>query len=130
MTMTGAERERLMRLGENTATLTAEVGHMKETMGRLGDRIEEMHDYLKGITADITSIRVQNEGHEEKLSMLQELTSSLAGSVQDIDKTCRRLKHVSFAFMALLIVLAVMVGLLGEEVLPKALSWLWALVGL
>ena len=130
MTMTAQERERLMRLGESNATLITEVEHVKDSMRDIRERIKDMHEHLKGITSDVASIRIQNEGHEEKLAMLQELTASLGETGAQIEKSCKRLKHMLAGFVGLLIVLAVLVGVLGEEVLPKAFKWLWALVGL
>lgn len=130
MTMTAAERERLTDIAADQASIRTEAEHMKKSIDRIHSRLDEMHGYLKGMTADVSGILCQNEHHEERLSMLQELTASLSMSVREIEKSCTRLKHMLFGFLSLLIVLAFLVGLLGEEVLPKALKWIGAIVGL
>lgn len=130
MTMTTAERERLIKLSEDQAGLLKEGEIMKQSINRIHTRIDEMHDHLKGMTESLHDIVRQNDGHEERLAMLQEATSSLCQSVSEVDKACKRLKHLSFGFLALLIIMTVFVGILGEEILPKAFKWLWALVGL
>lgn len=130
MTMTSQERERLTNLSSEQAGMAKEVEHMKHTMDRINKRIDDMHAYLKDITNSVSGILLQNEGHEERLAQLQNLTVSLGETVTQIDKSGKRLKHVSFAFFALLIIMAALVGMLGQEVLPKAFKWLWALLGL
>lgn len=130
MTMTNLERERLTNLSSEQAGLTKEVEHMNKSLERVHERITEMHEYLKGMTKDVSGILRQNERHEERLAQLQNITASLGETVVQIDKSGKRLRHVLFAFWGLLVAMAVLVGILGEEVLPKALSWLWALVGL
>ena len=128
--MTAQERDQLTHVDRSQAALTKEVEHMSKSLTRVHERITEMHDYLKGITKDVSGILRQNEKHEERLAQLQNLTASLGETVVQIDKSGKHLKHVLFAFWGLLIAMAVLVGVLGEEVLPKALSWFWALVGL
>lgn len=130
MTMTAQERNQLTELVANQAATMKEMEHMKDSMTRIHSRLDEMHDYLKGITSNVCEINKQNAMHEERLSALQETTASLGETVLQLDKSCKRLKHVSFAFLGLVIAMTVLVGLLGEEVLPKAVRWLWALVGL
>lgn len=130
MTMTGHERERMMRLSEDTARLATEMVHVKESIERIDERLDEMYDYLKGITDDVSSIRVQNAGHEGKLAMLQALTASLGETGAQIERSCKRLKYMLFGFAVVLAWLAVMVGALGEDIIPGVLKWLWALVGL
>ena len=117
-------------LSANQAAVMKEMEYMKESMTRIHARLDETHKYLKEITKDVSSIRTQNEGHEERLAMLQNLTASLGESIVSLDKSCWRLKRVSFGFIGLLIIMAVLVGLMGDEILPKVFSWLWALVGL
>ena len=120
----------MMRLSENQAAGLKEIEMLKDAILDIKKRIDDMHDHLKEVTGSICSIRVQNEGHEEKLAMLQELTASLGESVVGIEKCCKRLKHMLFGFVGIMIVLAFLVGLLGEEIAPKTLKWVWALIGL
>ena len=128
--MSASEWDRVIRIETPQAVGLKEVDVLKGAIYEIKDRLHDMHRDIKGATSDIASIRVQNEGHEEKLAMLQEITSSLSEAVIGIEKCCKRLKHTLFGFIGLLIVLAFLVGALGEEIAPKALKWLWALVGL
>lgn len=130
MTMTNMERERLTNLSSEQAGLTKEVEHMNKSLERVHERITEMHEYLKGMTKDVSGILRQNERHEERLAQLQNITASLGETVVQLEKSGKRLKHVSFAFWAILLIMSVLVGVLGEEILPKAFKWLWALVGI
>ena len=128
--MTAQERGQLTELTAKQAAGLKEVEYLKGSVDRLHKRMDEMHEYLKSMTNDISNILRQNDSHEEKLAQLQNITATLGESVVQVNRTCNRLKHVAVGFIALLIVMAILVGILGEEVLPKALSWLWALVGL
>lgn len=130
MTMTDHEQERLIRLSEGQATLMLEVDHVKDQMGKIQKSLDDVLRYLRGTTKEINGIMRQNDRHEEKLAMLQELTASLAEAGEKIERSCKRLRYMLFGFFAVLIALAVLVGVLGEEVMPKILKWLWALVGL
>lgn len=130
MTMTAQERDQLTHVDRSQAALTKEVEHMSESLTRVHERITEMHDYLKGMTKDVSGILRQNEKHEERLAQLQNITASLGETVVQLEKSGKRLKHVSFAFWAILLIMSVLVGVLGEEILPKAFKWLWALVGI
>jgi len=130
MTMTGMERERLTSLSEGQASIMKDAEHMKDTMNRIHKRLDDMHDYLKKVTEDVAGILRQNEMHEERLAQLQNITASLGETVVQLEKSGKRLKHVSFAFWAILLIMSVLVGVLGEEILPKAFKWLWALMGI
>lgn len=130
MAMSASEWDRVIRIETQQAVGLKEVETLKGSMTEIKKCIQNMGESLIKITSDVSSIRAQNEGHEEKLAMLQELTASLGESVVGLDKCCKRLKHMLFCFVGILIVLAFLVGLLGEEVAPKALKWIWALVGL
>lgn len=130
MTMTAQERDQLTHVDRSQAALTKEVEHMSKSLTRVHERITEMHDYLKGMTKDVSGILRQNEKHEERLAQLQNITASLGETVVQLEKSGKRLKHVSFAFWAILLIMSVLVGVLGEEILPKAFKWLWALVGI
>ena len=128
--MTSAERDRMIDMASQQAVLVNEVDKMRKSIERIHQRIDEIGDSIERVSDKVCGIARQNEDHENRLIGLQNVTASLAESVAQIDNSCRRLKHVSFGFIGLLIVMAVLVGILGEEILPKALSWLWALVGL
>ena len=128
--MTSDERERMIRLSEAQAKLLTEGEMMKQSITRIHHRIDEMHESLVDMTKSLHSITRQNDGHEERLAQLQNITASLGETIVQLDKSCKRLKHTSFGFIGLLIVMAVLVGILGEEILPKAFKWLWAMLGL
>lgn len=130
MTMTAVERGQLTDVIASQAVVSKEVEQMHESIKRIHTRIDEIGDSIDKVSDKVCGIARQNEDHENRLIGLQNVTASLAESVTQIDNSCRRLKHVSFGFIGLLIVMTVLVGLLGEEILPKALSWLWTLVGL
>ena len=130
MTMTDLERERLMGLAAGQASMMKDAEHMKESMGRMNARIDDMHDYLKKMTKSMAAVTCRNEMQDERLSQLQNITASLGETVVKIDESGKRLKNISFAFYFILIVMAVLVGILGEEIIPKLFQWLWALFGI
>lgn len=130
MTMTDRERERLTILAAGQAAMMKDGEHMKETLTCVRGRIEDMHEYLKDITANVNGITRQNEGHEERLAQLQNVTSELVSAVAEVHRACRRLRHILFWFIAILVAFGVIVEALGVEIAPKFLKWLWSLAGL
>ena len=130
MTMTDRERERLTILAAGQAAMMKDGEHMKESLKGVRARVEDMHGYLKDITVSMNEIRRQNEGHEERLAQLQNIASELVSAVAEVRLACRRLRHILFGFIAILVAFGVIVEALGVEIAPKFFKWLWALVGL
>lgn len=130
MTMTDRERERLTILAAGQAAMMKDGEHMKESIKCARERLEDMHEYLKNITVSVNEITRQNEGHEERLAQLQNITSELVSAVAEVHRACRRLRHILFGFIAILVMFAVLVEALGVEIAPKFLKWLWSLAGL
>ena len=123
MTLANLEKERIWEMANTQAKILTEMEHMSRSLTKVHSRVDEVGERIDDMAQ-------QDERQEERLAELQELTSSLNFSVTEAQNTARRLKHIAFGFLVLLAVTAFMVGLLSEEILPKVLKSLWALVGM
>ena len=121
--MSAQEWDRVIRLETKQAVGLDKLEGLRGSMERIHKSLDKMNDNLKEVLS-------QNDRHEERLAELQNITGDLAVTVDEVGKTCKRLRHVLFGFMAVLLALAFLVGLLGEEIAPKAMKWLWALIGM
>ena len=123
MTLANLEKERIWEMANTQAKILTEMEHMNRSLTKVHSRVDEVGERIDEMAR-------RDELQEERLAELQEITSSLNSSVTEAQNTARRLKYIAFGFLVLLAVTAFMVGLLGEEILPKVLKSLWALVGM
>ena len=98
------------------------VWELAQILERTVTRQEHIAKLLDCLQSRVESIEKHDDLQEERIAQMQETVASLAESVQRVDAASMRLRHIALGFLVLLGVLAVLTGVLGWDILPKALK--------
>ena len=77
---------------------------------------------LDQLETRMRSVEKQDDRQEERIAQMQETMACLVESIQRVEVASTRLKYITFGLMAILGILAVLTGVLGWDILPKALK--------
>jgi hypothetical protein len=98
------------------------VWELAQILERTVTRQEHIAKLLDRLDARVADIEKNDDLQEERMALLQETVASLTESVQRVNDASHRLRQIALGFLVLLGVLAVLTGVLGWDILPKALK--------
>ena len=98
------------------------VWELAQILERTVTRQEHIAKLLERLQARVEAIEKHDDRQEERIAQMQETMASLVESVQRVEVASTRLRQAALGFLVLMGVLAVLTGVLGWDILPKALK--------
>lgn len=102
------DENKIWELAQSVERTVTRQEHIAKLVDRLQLRMEELGR--------------RDDHQEERMAQIQESVSSLAEAVHRVEETSMRLRRTAFGFIGILVVLAVLTGILGWDILLKALK--------
>ena len=98
------------------------VWELAQSVERTATNQKHILKLLEQLETRMRVVEKQDDRQEERIAQMQEAMASLVESVQRVEVASTRLRQTAFGILVLLGVLAVLTGVLGWDILPKALK--------
>lgn len=98
------------------------VWELAQSVERTATNQKHILKLLEQLEGRMRAVEKQDDRQEERIAQIQETMASLVESVQRVEVASTRLRQTALGFLVLMGVLAVLTGVLGWDILPKALK--------